>query len=382
MKKKIYLISFAHFIHDIYSSFLAPILPILIEKLQLTYSLAGLLTIFFRSPSLFNPFIGLIIEKAGLKYFIIITPFLTAFTICFLGVVTNYYILAVLLILAGISAQFFHVPAPVVIKKISNGNTGIGMSFFMIGGESARTVGPIIIMTFVSIVGFDNIFVLIPFGFMISLLLYYQLKDIPDNYNNKSDKIEVKTAFKALNKLKKLFIVVFGVMLCKGFTASIIGAYLPIYLVENGLSLFVSGSSLSIVALSGVLGIMVTGPLSDKIGRKKVLFLTSIFSPIAMLLFLQSDGWMVFFLLFILGFVAFSSSPVIMALVQDLGGDIPAMVNGLFMTINFIIGAIIVMFAGKLSDYIGLNSTFYFCAFASFSGLPFLFFLSEKKLSR
>ena len=48
-------ISTAHLVHDVYSSFLAPLLPLLIEKLSISYTMAGILTIIQRIPSLFNP---------------------------------------------------------------------------------------------------------------------------------------------------------------------------------------------------------------------------------------------------------------------------------------------------------------------------------------
>jgi FSR family fosmidomycin resistance protein-like MFS transporter len=42
-----------HFVHDVFSSFLAPWLPLLIEKLALSLALAGSFTIFIRIPSLY-----------------------------------------------------------------------------------------------------------------------------------------------------------------------------------------------------------------------------------------------------------------------------------------------------------------------------------------
>ena len=38
------LISTAHLVHDTFSSFLAPLLPLLIEKLGISYAMAGMLT--------------------------------------------------------------------------------------------------------------------------------------------------------------------------------------------------------------------------------------------------------------------------------------------------------------------------------------------------
>jgi hypothetical protein len=50
--------SSAHFVHDLYSSFLAPLLPVLIESLSLTKTAAGLLSVFYQWPSLLQPLIG------------------------------------------------------------------------------------------------------------------------------------------------------------------------------------------------------------------------------------------------------------------------------------------------------------------------------------
>jgi len=89
-------ISFAHMLHDIYSSFLAPILPLLIAKLHMGYTLAGLLSFIQRVPSLLNPFIGLLADKLSLRYFIIIAPSITSVSMSLLGVASHYLTLLIL----------------------------------------------------------------------------------------------------------------------------------------------------------------------------------------------------------------------------------------------------------------------------------------------
>ena len=59
------MIAFAHFVHDLYTSFLAPLLPLIIEKLSITLSQAGLLSTVMQIPSLANPFIGLFADNSG-----------------------------------------------------------------------------------------------------------------------------------------------------------------------------------------------------------------------------------------------------------------------------------------------------------------------------
>lgn len=51
-------LSICHFIHDIYSSFFAPLLPLLVEKFSMTLAQAGFLSTIMQIPALFNPFIG------------------------------------------------------------------------------------------------------------------------------------------------------------------------------------------------------------------------------------------------------------------------------------------------------------------------------------
>ncbi|MBT7887942.1 MAG: MFS transporter, partial [Deltaproteobacteria bacterium] len=83
-------ISITHLLHDIYSSFLAPILPLLIEKLSISYSSAGFLTVAQRLPSLLNPFVGLIADKISIRYFVIFAPAITAISMSLLGIAPNY----------------------------------------------------------------------------------------------------------------------------------------------------------------------------------------------------------------------------------------------------------------------------------------------------
>ena len=45
----------AHFVHDTFGAFLAPLLPLIIDKLNLSLALAGSLTIYQRLPSVINP---------------------------------------------------------------------------------------------------------------------------------------------------------------------------------------------------------------------------------------------------------------------------------------------------------------------------------------
>jgi len=88
-KKVILYISAGHLCHDIYTSFLAPILPLLIEKLALSYAAAGFLSVLMRLPSLLSPIVGAWSDRSALRFCFIASPGVTAVVMCLMGMSPN-----------------------------------------------------------------------------------------------------------------------------------------------------------------------------------------------------------------------------------------------------------------------------------------------------
>ncbi len=111
------LLSLIHLLHDVYSSFLAPLRPLLLEKFGITLAAASLWDLLQRVPWLLNPFIGMIAERTAARYFVIVTPAITAVTMSLLGLAPSFTMVSILLFVMGISSALFHVPSPVMVKK-------------------------------------------------------------------------------------------------------------------------------------------------------------------------------------------------------------------------------------------------------------------------
>lgn len=370
-------VSMAHMLHDIYSSFLAPILPLLIEKLGLSYSLVSLLSVVQRVPSLFNPLIGLFADKFRPKYFIILTPTITAIAMSLLGSANNYSTLVILLLIAGFSATLFHVPGPVIIKQLSGIRTGKGMSFYMVGGESARTLGPIIILGAVSIWGLEGTYKLIPFAVVLSIYLYLRLRDIDIKIERKNDvkKTKVRTT---LLELIPFFTIVSGYSLSRAMMKGALTTFLPIFIMSKGNSIWLGGIALAVLQFAGVLGTLYAGSISDKIGRRKTLLIAAVFSPFLMWMFMYSTGIFSMILLILMGVSLFASSPVLLALVQDVKSDRPAFVNSLYMTVNFGLSSLAVFLLGFLSDKFGLETIYKLAFMLAFISIPFALMVKDK----
>ncbi len=369
-------LSLGHLMHDTYSSFLAPILPLLIKKLGLSYSMAGLLAVFQRVPSLINPFIGLLAERVTLRYFVIIAPTVTAIVMSLLPLSPNYVIMAMLLLIMGFSSAFFHVPAPVMVRWVSGKRIGTGMSFYMMGGELARSIGPLVILGAISLWGMEGTYKLIPFGAGASLFLYVRLKNICKLRTAHVVKRK-RSAGKAIRELRGFFLLIAGLSFSRAIIATALTAFLPTYLTDQGSSLWLAGISLSILELAGAAGTFASGSISDLIGRRNMLLIQAVAAPLLMVLFIFSTGFWLLPVLVALGFFIFASTPVLLALVQEKGHDYPAVANGIFMTLNFIIGSFTIMIIGGLSDWLGMKNSYLIAAGFSFSGIPLVMMLKE-----
>ncbi|MCB0730426.1 MAG: MFS transporter [Ignavibacteriae bacterium] len=364
------LISLTHFVHDVYSSFLAPILPLLIEKLSISYSLAGLLTVVQRLPSLLNPLIGLIADKASVKYFVIFSPAVTVIVMSLLGAAPNYFYVVLILFVMGISASTFHVPAPVVIKQIAGNRIGKGMSFFMLGGELARSVGPLVILGGISAWGLEGTYKLIPFGLAASLLLFFRFRKL--EFTDLEGSQKRSGVYNAFRKYLSLFLMIMGILFFTSLIKSAITTFLAVYLTNQGESLWYAGGALSIFQFAGAGGTFLAGTISDKIGRRKTLSFAAAVNPALMLLFVYSTGITSFIILLLLGFFLFAFTPVLLAMVNEWKSDFPTFLNGIFMTINFLTGAITVSIIGFAADFLSLETTYLFCALFGIVTIPFV----------
>ena len=371
------IISIAHLLHDIYSSFLAPLLPMLIDKFGMSLSAAGFLSVAGRLPSLSNPVIGLIADKVKIRYFIIISPLVTSVVMSLLGLAPNYTALVIMLFVMGISSACFHVPGPVMARQVAGDRIGKAMSWYMIGGELARTLGPLVILGAVYMWGLGGTYWLIPFGVTATAILFWRLHNIKISQEFHHKKRKPSPAF-ALHQAAPMLVVLLGISFFRGLMKASLTTFLPTYLYVEGGGFWRGGIYLALLQFAGVIGVFVMGPISDHIGRKNSLLVTAIATPVLMWIFCTCNNYFSIPILILTGFFLFAPSPILLAVVQDLQSKRPSFINGIYMTISFVVGASTILLVGILGDHIGLEKTYKLSAFLALGAIPFVFFIPSK----
>jgi MFS transporter, FSR family, fosmidomycin resistance protein len=371
---KVVVLSASHFIHDVYSSFLSPLLPLLIEKFSMTLGQAGFLSTIMQIPALFNPFIGMLADRISVRFLIILAPVTTAVPMSLLGLAPSYTILLLLLFITGISTAMFHVPSPVMISHLSGNKKGKGMSFYMTGGEFARTIGPMVAIGAVSLSSLEGYYPVMVFGIMASVWLFFKFRDIPIQI----EKSERQPLLSTCREMGHILLPLTAIIIARGFMHASMTTFLPTFLNQETGSLWLAGIGLTAIEGVGVAGILCSGTLSDRFGRKRILAISLFVAPLSMLLFIGTNGFLRILMLLITGFMLLSTTPIMLAMVQENAKNSPAAANGLFMMVSFIARSGIVIFVGVIGDHIGLRSTYAICAIMGLFGIPFIFLIKGK----
>lgn len=375
---EILLLSLAHFVHDVYSSFLAPLLPLLIEKLSLSLTQAGFLSAVMQLPALINPFLGVLADRVSLRYFVILAPMMTAIPMSLIGLAPTYGVLLLLLFMAGISVAMFHVPAPVMIARMSGSKKGRGMSFFMTGGELARTIGPLIAVGAVSLMGLEGFWPIMVVGIAASGILFLRFRSVDLSFHNRKKKTSLITTFK---NMRHVLLPLTFILVARSFMHGSLTAFLPTFIQSQGGNIWLGGVALTLFEAAGVVGVLTAGSLSDYLGRRRVLFFLLVGAPLSVLLFVVSSDWIRLFALLSCGFMLLSTTPVMLALVQEHAGDSPAAANGMFMMIAFLARSSVVVLIGLIADWNGLQTAYLISAAAGLAGIPFILMLPARAVS-
>jgi FSR family fosmidomycin resistance protein-like MFS transporter len=365
-------ISAGHAVHDTFTSFLPPLLPSFIERWALTKTEAGALALLFQAPSLLQPYIGHLADRFNLRYIVILAPAVSTVLMCLLGIAPGYGLLALFLLLAGLSSAAFHSTAPVMAGTLSKKNLGRGMGIWMLGGELGRTLGPLVAVTTVSLVTLAGLPVLMVAGMVTSFVLFHRLKDIPVRPPDAGPSLPWRTA---LGRMKPVFLPLSGVIVLRAFMLSSLTIFLPTYLTEHGAGLWSAGAALSVYEAAGVAGALAGGWLSDRVGRRAVLVVSMLLAPVLLVLFLNAWGWSKLLLLSALGFTGLSIAPVIMALVQESFPENRAFANGVYMLISFGMRGAAVVIVGAVGDMLSLQAAFFASAVLMLLGSPIVFLL-------
>lgn len=361
-----------HAVHDTFTAFLPPLLPRFVEAFSLSNAAAGALAAFLQLPSLLQPIIGHLADRTTLRWIVILGPGITGTVMSFLGWAPGYFALALMLLVAGVSVAAFHATAPVAVGYLSGNRLGRGMGAWMVGGELGRTLGPLVVVSALAVMSMKSMASLSLVAIATSAVLFLRLRDVPLRTRGDGEQVPWRTAVRAM---RQVMLVLGALVAVRSMMVMATTIFLPLYLTDEGASLWLAGAALSIVEAAGIAGAFAGGWISDHVGRRLVMVVGQVAAPVALLAFLSASGWMRVAILPLIGFSLLAVPPVMMALVQESFPSSRALANGIYLSMNFVIRSVAAITYGAFGDAFGLSTSMYIAAAAMFVGLPLIWMI-------
>jgi FSR family fosmidomycin resistance protein-like MFS transporter len=347
---RLVLLALAHFSIDAYSSFVSPLLPLLVTKLDLTLTRVGtLIALSSLSSSLSQPLFGLLADRVRRPWFVAFGPLCAAVFLSAVGLASSFGGLVALLMLGGLGAAAFHPQGAALATDLAERRT-LALSLFVSGGTFGFSLGPLFAVSVVSGWGLDRSWVAAVPGLMVSGLLLAWFSRVSPRVRRDGPRPAVAELRPMLRPLTLLYFAV----VCRSAVSFGFMTFLPIVLHRRGVSIGAGGALLTAYLGLGALGGFLGGWLADRWGGRRVVVASFLGSAPLYSGFLFLPDVLGLLSLVLGSFVLQASLPVNVVLGQELSPRHSSTISSLLMGAAWGVGALLVGPVGALADARGL----------------------------
>ncbi len=362
----------AHSINHSLLLALPPLVPLIIMETKASLQTIGFLAtigyLLYGAGAIFG---GILSDKLGESKLVALSLGLSGVSTFAIFFIPSTNGLALGLPLVAAWASLYHPTSNSFISKIFRRDMAEAMGLHGAGGNVGQVFAPSIAVLLG--VAFGWRFSFLVFGLLAVLVSVYFLKiPVP-----KSQTVKVRGSSWRVFKIPGLLaLLVYNVTIGLYFRGTEL--FFPVFLVRNrGLSVEFAGLAASLVLLSGVLGLLLGGKVTPRVGGKRVIVVSSIIVLFGLLFLFAIPDPLLSLLLFVLlyGVSYYAAQPAsnfIAGLItpeKDRG-----LVYGILFFVGFGLGSISAAIAGIFADKYGLESVFQLMLL--FSALSFVSSLS------
>jgi FSR family fosmidomycin resistance protein-like MFS transporter len=367
-------ISFSHFLNDMMQSLILSIYPLLKGEFRLSFAQIGMITLTYQvCASLLQPIIGVYTDRHPKPYSLSLGMCFTLVGMLTLAWAPDYLTVLGAAALIGAGSAIFHPESSRIARLASGGRHGLAQSIFQVGGNAGSAVGPLLAA-----------WIIIPHGqtslawFAIAAVLAIAVLARVGSWY-KRHHLERSSAAQhqnaAVSPLSKRRVawsiaVLIVLIFSKYFYVASISSYFVFFLIEKfHVSVRNAQVHLFVFLLAMALGTLFGGPLGDRIGRKRVIWVSILgIAPFSLMLPYVDLMW-VGVLTFLIGLILSSAFSAIVVFAQELLPRNVGAVSGLFFGFAFGFGGIGAAVLGGLADRHGIEFVYRICAYLPLLGM-------------
>ncbi len=336
----------AHFANDFYANLLPALLPLLKAKFGLSLALVGLAsTAFTAMASLTQVLFGALGDRVRTFNFAVWGPALTGLFLSLAGLAPSYGVLLGAVVLAGLGTAMFHPQATALAGSLAERRRGLAISLFIAGGTAGFSLSPVLAALLFTALGLGwGSGVLL----LAALLAFALLRHtVPAPPAVEPIRLRWWDAFRPLAVMWLIVVLRHAVYL--SFLT-----YLIILLEARGLSYQMGSAGLFLFLLGSAASSLLGGPLSDRFGRRRVVFLSFLLAYPLLFAFLHGAGWTMLVWLTLAGMALALNNPVIVAHAQELFPRHAGTASAITMGFGWGVGSLLVSPVGAAADRWGM----------------------------
>ncbi len=371
-------LSFSHFINDMMQSLVLAIYPQLKGDFSLSYVQIGVITLMFQlTASLLQPLVGYYTDKHPTPRALSVGMGFTLLGLLVLAVAPNYAMVLVAAALVGTGSAIFHPESSRIARLASGGRHGFAQSIFQVGGSAGQAMGPL-----------AAAWIIIPFGrssvasfsalALMAMAVLWQVGNWYRAHRIATASRSNPAAARHPGLPSRVVIIAVGVLMIlvvsKSFYISSIHSYYTFYLIDKfGMTVSAAQMYLFVFLFSVAAGTVLGGLVTDRIGRKQVIWLSILgAAPFTLMLPHASLEWTAV-LTVLIGLVTAASFSAIIVFAQDLMPGRVGLVAGLFFGLSFGIGGLGAALLGWIADMSDIATVYQICSFIPLIGLLTVF---------
>lgn len=352
LTRRLGVLSAAHFTIDSYSSFYLPLLPLLVHRLGLNYTLVGtLVAVGSMSSSFAQPAFGLLSDRMSRPWFVVLGPLVAAVFLSAIGAAPSYGALVALLVLGGFGVSAFH-PQTASLAGQSTAERGKAMSFWVTGGTLGWALGPMFATLAVGAFGLERTWLAALPGLAVTAVLYAWFRRVPPLTHAQ----RVRTRLADLRPIARPLTLLYLAVVARSAVSAGFATFLPLWVHEQGGSVAEGAAATTVYLTAGALGGFAGGWLADRIGARRVVRLSFALSAPFYLAFFVVGGKAGLALL-VAGYALLQSSlPVNVVMGQELAPRHASTISSLLMGAAWGVGALLMGPVGALADHASLET--------------------------
>lgn len=366
-------LSFSHFLNDMMQSLIISIYPLLKGQFHLSFVQIGMITLTYQiCASVLQPLVGMYTDKHPKPYSLSVGMGFTLIGTITLAFAPNYVSVLLAAALIGAGSSIFHPESSRIASLASGGRHGLAQSIFQVGGNAGSAMGPLLAALIIIPHGRNSmswfaLAAVLAIAVLARVGAWYKSQHL-DRRGAKSRSAAVSpvSARQVAWSIGILVVLLFS----KYFYTASISSFYSFYLIEKfhvpvqsaQLYLFVFLAAMAIGTLFG-------GPIGDRLGRKRVIWVSILgVAPFTLMLPFADLTWTCI-LSFVIGLILSSAFSAIVVFAQELMPGKIGAVSGLFFGFAFGIGGIGAAVLGGVADRYGIEFVFRICAYLPLLGI-------------